>query len=645
MFRLWESVFRIFQDQLLEQEHRYNPIDRKQMQQINEKNWRRDSGQNESGTKHLKGKDDEMAQYIHFTDAQKDQARQVSLPGFLQSRGETVKRCGSEYVWMHGDEKITLRGNLWFNQYTREGGNAIDFARRFFDCSYKEAVTILLGTGAGTVIPSVPCGREKKPFALPSKNGNLRRVYAYLTKTRCVDPNIINYFVNLNMLYEDAEHHNCVFVGYDENSVPRHAHLRGTGIGSSYKGNIESCDPSYSFHITGDSDRLFVFEAPIDLLSFLTLYPNDWQKHSYVALCSVASYAAKQMLKQKPNITRVALCLDNDKAGNTACVRIEKELSELYPSLRIARLTPSLKDWNEDLQKACHHQKREAVQCPTGLIIVSAVMALVLGGATLLSHLYSLNRIRSRTVGDGQHGTARWATKREIRSTYRHVPFTPNRWRKGEKLPKEQGIVIGCAGGKRHTTALVDTGDVHALMIGAAGVGKTAYWLYPCIEYACATGMSFLSTDTKGDIMRNYGAVAKEKYGYHVSVIDLRNPTRSNGNNLLHLVNRYMDLYKEHPDMLVYKAKAEKYAKIVAKTIILAGVVENNFGQNSYFYDAAEGLLTATILLVAEFCEPQKRHVVSLFKIIQELLAPSNQKNKTQFQQIMDLLPDTHKAK
>ena len=134
----------------------------------------------------------------------------------------------------------------------------------------------------------------------------------------------------------------------------------------------------------------------------------------------------------------------------------------------------------------------------TGLIIVGAVMALVLGGATLLSHRYSLNRIRSRTVGDGQHGTARWARRREIRSTYRHIPFTPNRWRKGEKLPKEQGIVVGCTGGKRRTTALVDTGDVHALMIGAAGVGKTAYWLYPNLEYACASGMSFITSDTKG---------------------------------------------------------------------------------------------------------------------------------------------------
>lgn len=297
----------------------------------------------------------------------------------------------------------------------------------------------------------------------------------------------------------------------------------------------------------------------------------------------------------------------------------------------------------------------------TILIIAATAMACTLGGVSLLAHVYTLNNIKSKTVGDGQHGSARWATRGEIKKVYKHIPFTPDKWReqakngvkptytggkrkrtREEELP--QGIIVGCKGGKKNTTAIVDTGDVHALMIGAAGVGKTAYWLYPCIEYACASGMSFLSTDTKGDVMRNYGGVAKE-YGYNVSVIDLRNPTKSNGNNLLNLVNKYMDLYKEHPSQLAYKAKAEKYAKIISKTIILSGAESASFGQNAYFYDAAEGILTATILLVAEFCKPQKRHIVSVFKIIQELLAPSEKRNKNQFQELMALLPNDHKAK
>ena len=230
------------------------------------------------------------------------------------------------------------------------------------------------------------------------------------------------------------------------------------------------------------------------------------------------------------------------------------------------------------------------------LIFVAALMFCVLSGVTLLAHIYNLNNIKAKTVGDGQHGTARWATKSEIKRVYRHVPFTPERWREqaahhqeptmenGEPLP--QGIVVGCTG-KQNTVAMIDTGDVHTMMIGAAGVGKTAYWLYPCIEYACASGMSWLGTDTKGDVARNYGAIA-EKYGYHVSVIDLRNPTRSHGNNLLHLVNKYMDAYLECPDQLAYKAKAEKYAKIIAKTIIMSGMDGASFGDNAYFYDAAE---------------------------------------------------------
>lgn len=307
------------------------------------------------------------------------------------------------------------------------------------------------------------------------------------------------------------------------------------------------------------------------------------------------------------------------------------------------------------------------------LVIAGTAMFATLGLIAGLSGMYSLN-IKAKTVGHGQHGTARWATKGEIKKTYVHVPFEPELWRKGEHLPTEQGIVVGCLT-KRHrlgngfwavrnvlvvkllrrshpipktadeTTALVDTGDVHAVMIGAAGVGKTSYWLYPCLEYALASGMSFLSTDTKGDVVRNYGRIAQECYGYRVGVIDLRNPTRSDGFNLLHLVNKYMDAYREHPDNLLYKAKAERYAKIISKTIITAGMDGQNFGQNQFFYDAAEGLLTATILLVAEFCPPPERHIVSVFKIIQELMAPSQTKGQTQFQALLSLLPETHKAK
>ena len=202
------------------------------------------------------------------------------------------------------------------------------------------------------------------------------------------------------------------------------------------------------------------------------------------------------------------------------------------------------------------------------LITAAAIMFAVIGGLSLVAHYYTLNGIKSRTVGDGQHGTARFATKKEIRQTYKYIPFCPKAWRKGQALPMEQGIILGSAGKKNEVTALVDTDDVHTLMIGASGVGKTAFFLYPNLEYACATGMSFLCTDTKGDLFRNYGAIARDNYGYNIAVIDLRNPTRSDGNNLLHLVNKYMDEYRVDEHNLAAKARAEKYAKIISKTII-----------------------------------------------------------------------------
>lgn len=286
------------------------------------------------------------------------------------------------------------------------------------------------------------------------------------------------------------------------------------------------------------------------------------------------------------------------------------------------------------------------------LLVVGIGMFAVIGLISLLAHYYTLNGIKSKTVGDGQHGTARFATEKEIRQTYTCVPYESEKWRKQmqtsdasvEQLP--QGLIVGYKKNGTSISALVDSGDIHCLMIGAAGVGKTANFLYPNIEYACASGMSFLCTDTKGDLFRNYAGIAKDCYGYNISVLDLRNPTRSDGDNILHLVNKYMDAYKQNPENLSLKAKAEKYAKITAKTIITSsGEDSTNYGQNAFFYDAAEGLLTSVILLIAEYCAPEKRHIISVFKMIQDLLAPSPVKNKSLFQLLMDKLPSDHKAK
>ena len=275
-------------------------------------------------------------------------------------------------------------------------------------------------------------------------------------------------------------------------------------------------------------------------------------------------------------------------------------------------------------------------------------MFLVIGGLSMMSHHYTLGNIKSRTVGDGQHGTARWATDKEIKQTYAHVTFKVREWRSGQNLPTEQGLILGCKGKPQELTALVDSDDIHCLMIGASGIGKSAFFLYPNLEYACASGMSWLALDSKGDLARNYGTIAKSCYGYNVSVIDLRNPTRSDGNNLLTLVNRYMDITRKDPKNLAARAKAEKYAKILAKTIVNPDGDDSNRGQNAFFYDAAEGLLTSVILMLEEYLPPDKEHpqerphIVSVFKLVQDLLEPSKVKGKSHFQLLMGKLPPDH---
>lgn len=278
------------------------------------------------------------------------------------------------------------------------------------------------------------------------------------------------------------------------------------------------------------------------------------------------------------------------------------------------------------------------------LLCICGAAFLIMGLIAAIGSTYSLKGIPNKPVGNGQHGTARFATPREISSTYKQIPYTPELWRKGQQFPTVDGLIVGCNESVGGVTALVDDADIHTLMIGASGVGKTANFLYPNIEYCCAAGMSFVTTDSKGDLYRNTATIAEKYYGYKISVIDLRNPTRSSGYNMLYLVNKYMDLYKKE-DKLEFKAKAEKFAKITAKTIISADGNISNMGQNAFFYECAEGLITAVILLVAEFCPPEKRHIISVFKLIQDLLAPSNGKGQTQFQRLIELLPSEHKAR
>ena len=276
-----------------------------------------------------------------------ERARRTDLAEYLRRQGETLRRSGSEWEWRHEGAKVTIRGNLWFHQYDRQGGDAISFVRWFGGKTFAEAVQVLLGQEG--IRLSETARPSPKPFLLPPRHTDMRRVYAYLLG-RYIDREVIHFFAHRQLLYEDAVYHNAVFVGMDENGVPRHAHKRGTYTqGEPFKGNVDGCDPRYSFHYIGTSSTVYVFEAPIDMLSFISLYQQDWHRHSYVALCGVAEHALLQLLADAPQVQRIGLCLDNDKAGMKARERLTAILAEKGYG-EVFSLLPQQKDWNEDLQ-------------------------------------------------------------------------------------------------------------------------------------------------------------------------------------------------------------------------------------------------------------------------------------------------------
>ena len=300
-----------------------------------------------------------ISTYIHFTKEQREQARRTDLANFLISHGEKVKKSGSEYEWLDGSQKVTIRGHLWYHQYEQKGGDAVDFVRRFYNKDYAEAVEMLLNNCDGQIVNLQTTEREQKPFILPPRNDRMSRVFSYLLLTRGIDKDVLFEFVKNKMIYESAYYHNAVFVGYDSSGKSRHAHKRGTVTSNPYKGNVAGSQPEYSFHFNGTSDKMFLFEAPIDMLSYISMHKENWQEHSYAASCSVSDRVLFQCLKDNPNIKNVYLCFDNDEAGQVANKRIADKLNSM--NIKSEILIPIHKDWNEDLtlsekgdERICH---------------------------------------------------------------------------------------------------------------------------------------------------------------------------------------------------------------------------------------------------------------------------------------------------
>ena len=296
--------------------------------------------------------------YIPFTDEQKQLANSVDLAEYLRVRGEKLERVGIEHKLIYYDgsgkhDSITIRGSKWFDHKNQTGGRAIKFMQEFYDMDFQTAVQELLGQRVTPLSHSPPkaiAKEEKKEFRLPQANTNMHRVYAYLIKQRFISADIITHFAKQHTLYEDKQHHNAVFVGLDENGVPRQASKRSTNsFGKTFRITCEGSDTRYSFAHFGENERLYVFEAPIDMMSFLTLYPKDWQKNSYIAMNGVYENAVLTALKNHSNLHEIVLCVDNDEGGIEAVDRLRDILNGNGYS-NVKRLAPPYKDWNEVLK-------------------------------------------------------------------------------------------------------------------------------------------------------------------------------------------------------------------------------------------------------------------------------------------------------
>ena len=297
--------------------------------------------------------------YIPFTDEQKVLANSVDLEQFLRMRGEKLERVGREHKLIYCDssgrhDSITIRGSKWFDHKNQTGGGAIKFMQEFYGMDFQTAVQELLGRSISPLSNSPPKAdkqeQKTREFKLPEPNSDMHRVYAYLIKQRFISADIITHFAKQHTLYEDKTHHNAVFVGLNENGEPKQAHKRSTNsVGGTFRITCGGSDTRYSFAHFGENERLYVFEAPIDMLSFLTLYPKDWQKHSYIAMNGVYENAVLTALKKHSNLSEVILCVDNDEGGIEAVDRLRDILNENGYS-NVKCLAPPYKDWNEVLK-------------------------------------------------------------------------------------------------------------------------------------------------------------------------------------------------------------------------------------------------------------------------------------------------------
>ena len=276
-----------------------------------------------------------------YTQAQIDKANAVDLEKFLRAQGETLVRSGKEYRWKAHDS-LTVCGNKWFRHSQSKGGLPVDFVMEFYGKSFPEAVQMLTGE-PGEVQPEADPA-PSPAFRLPLRNVTNANILNYLTQERKLSPSLVNFFIAAGDIYEDSSHHNVVFVGRDADGHPRYASSRG--IQEKFRQDAAGAEKAFGFAHRGTDKQLLVFEAPIDLLSFIELFPKNWQQHNYLSLGGVSGKALRQLLSERPDVERVFLCLNADKAGEDAC----KRLAALLPdTMSATRIQPCMKDWNDVL--------------------------------------------------------------------------------------------------------------------------------------------------------------------------------------------------------------------------------------------------------------------------------------------------------
>ena len=289
-----------------------------------------------------------------YTREQIQRADDTDLYVFLSGRGEQFKRCGKEYRWLRHDS-VMINKSEWYRFSQNKGGHAIDFMKEFYGLSFAEAVKELLGEeGAGDTnrrTAKEDAGRQKvcpiplPGLELPERNESCEIARKYLIEQRKLSEWLIDQMIAKGDIYESKNYHNVVFVGRDKEQNPRYAAMRGTDE-NRYRGEAKGSEKAYGFGYIGTDEKLFVFESPIDLLSYITAVPEEWEKHSYISLGGLSEKAMKRMYTEYPHIHSIYLCLDNDEPGNERC----RQFVSLIPEeLSVYRLEPVKKDWNECL--------------------------------------------------------------------------------------------------------------------------------------------------------------------------------------------------------------------------------------------------------------------------------------------------------